>query len=69
MWLVCSILGGDRCPWALLALGGGGLRWRFAGVSSIHVWLGLCHPRGCRYERGGVYGPFHVADEAGVRDL
>ena len=33
------------------------------------VRLGLCHPRGHRCERGGVRGPFHVADKAGVGDL
>ena len=27
------------------------------------MWLGLCHPRGRICERGGVCGPFHVADK------
>jgi hypothetical protein len=33
------------------------------------VWLGLCHPRGCRCECGGVHGPFSVAVKACVGDL
>ena len=33
------------------------------------MWLGLCHPRSCRYERGGARRPLHVAVKAGVSDL
>jgi len=33
------------------------------------VWLGLCHPRGCRCERGGERGPLHVAVKASIGDL
>jgi len=77
-----SLLGSVVLP--LLGLRGGGLRWRFTGVSGIrvwerakdtfvrgnigcldpyllggtYVWLGLCHPRGRRCERGGVLVPF-----------
>jgi len=34
-------------------------------LGGTYVWLGLCHPRGHRCERG----PFRVADKAGVGDL
>jgi len=37
-------------------------------VSGTRVWLGFCHPRGLTCERGGVRGPFRVADKAGVGD-
>ena len=32
------------------------------------MWLGLCHPRGCRCKRGGVCGPFRVVVKAGIED-
>jgi hypothetical protein len=34
----------------------------------VCVWLGLYHPMGLVCERGGVHGPFRVADKAGIRD-
>jgi len=38
-------------------------------LSGTYVWLGLYHPSGLMCERGGVRGPFRVADKAGVGDL
>jgi len=38
-------------------------------LSGTYVWLGLCHPRGFMCERGGVRGPFRVADKVGSGDL
>jgi len=38
-------------------------------LSGTYVWLGLCHHRGLMCERGGVRGPFRVADKAGSGNL
>jgi len=38
-------------------------------LSGTCVWLGLCHPRVLMCERGGMSGPFRVADKAGSGDL